>query len=274
MSKYLILKFRNAKLFRNSPKCGDYVFDVTGQRKRAGQPQFVEPITVHQISNMLHVLFNERPVPSFRKSFYSRIDHYFKMAQDSLIRVDGHKRFNKNKNQDQFVMEFLMTKKSVFNSYNPNPIINWEIVKQYCEDEFNDVIVAMEDIIGFDPLSVPFDDIRIILQSYDLSELNTILRDKKLTALSNYIKDSKVASEMTRKATTALINNNGVDKVAILGGEIIVPVTDEDLIKLSNSKGCATILDGGLVWIDSVKDGNEVSDYGFTKVNEISIEKY
>lgn len=274
MSKYLILKFRNAKLFRNSPKCGDYVFDVTGQRKRAGQLQFVEPITVHQVSNMLHVLFNERPVPSFRKSFYGNIEHYFKMAQESLIRVDGYKRFNKNKNQEEFVKEFLMTKKSVFNSYNPNSLINWEIVKEYCEEDFNDIIIAIQNIIGFNPKDVTFDEVRELLQSYDISEFSKTLKEKKLTALSNYIKDTNTASEMTRKASTALINNNGIDNVAILGGEIIVTVSEDDLIKLSNSKGCATILDGGLVWIDSVKDGMEISDYGFTKVNEISTEKY
>lgn len=274
MNKFLILKFRNAKLFRNSPKCGDYVFDVTGQRKRAGQQQFVEPITVYQISNLIHVLFNERPVPSFRKSFITNIDHYFDMAQKSYIKVNGIKRFNKTKNEEQYVKEFLSTKKSVYNSYNPNPIINWEVVKQYCEENFNDINTLMEQILGFKPQDLPFDKVRLILQTKDITELTNSLKEKKLTGLANYLLNDKCASEMIKKVSSSLINNNGVDSVVILNGEIIVPVSDEDLIKLSNSKGTATILDGGFVWIDSIKTENEISDYGFTKVCDISTEKY
>ena len=286
MNKYLILKFENAKLFRNTFKCKDFVFDIYGQKNRSEQQQFIEPITVHQVSNMLHVLFNERPVPTFRPSLYGRVEHYFEMAQESFIRIDSVKRFNKSKNEDVFITEVISTKKAVSNSYNPNPTITWEIVKQYCENDFNEILKLITIIIGSDPLKLTFDDVRNILFNSDIEELMDRLKKLKLSGLANYIDKNKKTkegkpvnpdsckTELTKKSSTALINNNGIDNVIVLSGEIIVPVTDDDLARLSESDGCATILDGGMVWIEDVKTDNEISDHGFIKVKEISTETY
>lgn len=284
MSKYLILKFKNAKLFRNTFRSKDYVLDMYGHRRRNikidddihSDPQFVEPITVYQVSNVLHVLFNERPVPSHREVVYPKIEYYFDKALKSYIRVDGVKRLNTFTNKEEYVTELINTQKGVNNSFNNKVFVNWEIVKQYAGlDNVEWLISEFAKITGVNPLEYTFEEFRKILITKDFSELNVELRRKKITAISQYVTNTKLGYTLTAKRETSLIVNRGISKVAILRGEILVPVTDDDLDRLSTiSKGSATILDGGFVWISSVVDGDELSIDGFTLVENISTETY
>jgi len=66
MNKYLMLDFKNASLIRCHKGTKDKIIDPVGDQyktDRSVDMEFVEPITVQQISNMLHVLFGERPKP-------------------------------------------------------------------------------------------------------------------------------------------------------------------------------------------------------------------
>jgi hypothetical protein len=273
-NKCLTLKFRNAKLFRNDKKCPDYVSDINGIRKRTDEPQYVEPITVYQVANVLRVLFGERPIPSLRKVLFTGSEYYFDKANESLIRVDGHKRFNKSKQEFQYVTELLSTKKIVSNSYHSTPIITWSIVKRYIGDDNMEWFIAELSRLMIDPLGKTFNEVRDILLNSDYHILATGLKARMLSGLVEYIKNDKMSYQLTAKTETALIYNNGIENIIVLSGEILVPVSDKDLERLSKSKGCSTILDGGLVWIDSIKSYNFVSDDGFTKVCNISTEKY
>jgi hypothetical protein len=276
MSNYLVLHFKNAKLFRNGKDCKDFIFDINGQRKRVGEPQFVEPITVHQISNLLHVLFGERPVPSNRKTLYPKTEYYFEKAKESYLKVEGYKRFNKSKNIDEYITETLSTKKAVWNSWNPSVQINWEIVREYIRPEYIQWFLdEVKSILGVDPYSLTFNEVRVELLKYNSQKLLNELKEKRLTALSQYIMDPKLSGDMIKKLKhTGLNINNGVEKVVILRGEIIIPVSYEDIEKLRGTKGCATILDGGMVWIKGLINGDHLSIEGFNKVGEISTEKY
>ena len=90
-----------------------------------------------------------------------------------------------------------------------------------------------------------------------------------------YILDRKNSYQVTSKEKhTALNINNGVENVILLRGEILVPVSEEDIERLKENKGCATILDGGLVWIEGIVNSDHLSIDGFEKVSEISSEKY
>lgn len=275
MNNYLVLKFRNAKLFRNK-KSKDFVFDLTSQRQRAGEPQFIEPITIYQISNLLHVLFGERPIPSNRISLYKKNDYYFEKAKETYLKVEGHKRFNKNKEQYEFVTEFLSTKKATWNSFQPQSQINWEIVKNYVGNEnLKWFLTDVEQILGIKPYSLPFNKIRIELLKHNTEELFNKLREHNLTGLVQYILDRKNSYQVTSKEKhTALNINNGVENVILLRGEILVPVSEEDIERLKENKGCATILDGGMVWIEGIVNSDHLSIDGFEKVSEISSEKY
>jgi hypothetical protein len=78
----------------------------------------------------------------------------------------------------------------------------------------------------------------------------------------------------TKRNKTAKMVNTGLESAVLLSGKILVPVNDQDIeILRNNSKGFATILDDGLVFIDSIKHENHISIQGFIKVETISDEK-
>ncbi len=294
MSKYLILNFRDAKLFRKFNKdkvnrrCKDFSFDVvTGKYKsRDFLPAFVEPITVHQVSNMLHVLFNERPVPSFRQCLYPRVDRYFEMAQNSYLKIDTPKL---NRDGEDYYYETNHVKKGVHDSWNPAPRVNWEIVRRFMDDEekLKIFINKLNEVLDVNSESLSFLNIREMVGNLSidkrLSLYDTILDLKNVTAMIDYFGSYKgdgvfikpVDCAITRRYNkmTQLVNM-GLETSINLSGQIIVPVTEEDITRLKTiSKGCATILDGGMVWIDSVKDGSNISVEDFIQVKNISDEK-
>jgi len=122
MSKYLILEFDNAKLFpkdetsnnkdkviENNLIIKNGVISVTKAKRtnRNEMLNFVEPITVNQISNALHVFFGERPVPSFRNVFYSKVDKIYEMAMNSYLNISSLK-INKSKENNETDIYILL----------------------------------------------------------------------------------------------------------------------------------------------------------------------
>jgi hypothetical protein len=292
-TRYLVLRFRNAKLFRNRKdgSCKDYVFDMNidrGYRKRMDkmkgrfEQQFIEPITVHQISNLLHVLFNERPVPSHRDCLYSKIDYLFEKAKNSYLRYtncDGGeltKLFNNKKNEEYLPTETIKVSKAVWDSFNPSPQINWDIIKQYLgsQENIDWFFKELKNLLNKNPIDYNVDIIRLSLLTKNLTNLFDGLEQRKRKGLVDFINNNTGNSITSNNDRISLTVNSGIENVIILNGEILIPVDDNDIIKLRLSKGCATILDGGYVWIDSLKDSNEIGIDGFTMVGEISTEKY
>lgn len=286
--KYLILNFSDAKLFRRINKdnknygCKDYCFNPGGSyNKRDENFSFIEPITVHQISNMIHVLFNERPVPSLRYCAYDRNEYYFDKALNSYLKIDTPKISNDNSN---YYSETTQVRKAVWNSWNPAITPNWELVRLYIDskEKFDSFIDKVNLLLNIDSLSLSF--LEVIgkidkLQKNDrLSLYNHITNLKEISGLiyclgfykDNEFEEPKYSSITAKLNRSARTINFGVEKVVMLSGQIIVPVSDDDIIKLRKSKGCATILDGGLVYIDSVKNENNVDVTDFIPVKEIS----
>jgi hypothetical protein len=295
MSKYLILNFKDAKLFRkdrvsDNKRCKDISFTSYNStiKKRKDIEPFVEPITVHQISNMLHVLFNERPVPSNRKVFYERNEVYFNAAQNSYIRIDTPKFHNKLLEKDVYHMEFIQTNKALDNAWSMMITLNWRMVQDYIDnsEKFNTFVTDLNYCLGFDAKTKPFmkivDDVQNVETNRRLEFYNKITNlggcGALIYAFGRYKNGSfeqpdpsKMTSTRNRLARTTV---NGVDNFASLHGQILVPVTDEMIDVLNtNSKGSATLLDNGLVWIDTIKNDTAVSIDEFTKVSDISDER-
>ena len=78
--------------------------------------------------------------------------------------------------------------------------------------------------------------------------------DKGKTPFIRLVKGEKDSSLNKLRNRTAVMTPSGVDKIVQLSGIIYVQITFEDLEKIRMSSGCATILDGGLVWIDFISD--------------------
>lgn len=290
LNNYLILDFQNAKLFRKfdkknvNRKCGDFVFDgIKSYKSRDFYPAFIEPITVHQISNMLHVLFNERPVPSLRNVLYQRNDYYFEKALESYLKIDNLKNHN-----DDYYFETNHVKKAVWNSWNPSVPTNWEIVRRYIDDveKLRVFVNKLNEVLDEKTESLAFSAIRNkviqLPKPKRLDLYNTIKELKSIDGIIYYFgryvnqKFDKPdnAKLTTKRNKTAKMVNTGLESAVLLSGKILVPVNNQDIeILRNNSKGFATILDDGLVFIDSIKHENHISVQGFIKVETISDEK-
>jgi hypothetical protein len=363
MQKYLIVEFTNAGFFKKNKGTKDFVFDRKGKvnrkRKRTELPCYKEPINVNQVSNVIHVLFGERPMPSLKEVAFGKIDYYFDKAMQSYLHINSYTRFNKNLNSDEYISEFMQTKKVVNNAWSTVDFVYWERIRKTLGDElFNELKSILSDLFEVSditkkytfmelreqvisrnmmnegklesflnkliknkktPLVVYFkymnwEGVRKTLDGFydefkslmsDLFEVSDIttkysfmqlkeqiisrnMMDKgtKLDLFFNELKKSKKAfvdyfksdsrkSEINQAPNIKVTVNMGTEKITKLSGDIIIPVTDEDIIKLNNHKGFATILDGGLVFIKGIFTENRLPNLEtYRKVSDISVETY
>jgi hypothetical protein len=271
-NKFLVLGFKNAKQFKPG-KYKDKVGDLSGTKDRDSMNFFVEPITKFQVSNLLHVLFGERPSPSLRETLIPRIDYYFDKAENSYIKLDSLKVKNK-KGEDGFIYETMQIKKSVWNSWNPQSFIYWGKVKLLLEENYDNFINLLTELYGYNPTTKTFqwwidffrknpnDKVKDYIKSLKgKTPLYTILFETGKDFVWNM-------NSRTMRTVNFGVIKNGVTKHH---GTIIVPVSDEDLSKLSRANG--TILDGGFVWIKGVFTENQIDWDDYVLLGEINSEK-
>jgi len=287
MDKYLILEFKNAGYFTNK-MTKDFIFELSVKTPRIGSLIRKEPITVNQVSNVLHVLFGERPVPSNREVVFDKVDYYYQMALKSYLNINTPKIptiFSKG--VKDFASETIHVKKSVHNSWSKADFVYWErFSKLLGVDLLNDFKQVLSDLFNVPDISEKYTVIELrneiksrgMLNNETLKSLFKKMIHNKKTPLVMYFTDEKKyekrKSDINSSSNTRLTVNSGIEKITKISGEIIVPVTDEDIVKLRNSKGCATILDGGLVFIKCVLNESRINIDNHVKVSEISLEKY
>jgi len=274
MQKYLILEFRNAGLFRKHRNTRDKMFDLFDKKDRKDEPEFVEPITVYQISNMLHVLFGERPKPINRETCYDSLSYIFDKALNSYIKIDSYK-----DKKDKFASEKIQLKKSVWNSWAKQSYMNWSRVKKLLEEQelIDKLINTLSDVFNCSIEEIPFDKVVEMLLNKDderIKDLFVFLNKKGKKPLydSIYGNESEKLSINANNRTQITVVS-GLDSIIRLKGQILVPVSDDDIEKIRQNKGCATILDGGLVYIKSIESSYSINTQGFKEVKQISLEK-
>ena len=276
VTKYLVLNFTNAGLFRKNRDTKDKIYDHGSVRERKNEFEFVEPITVFQISNMLHVLFGQRPVPSHRYVPYKPIDYIVEKAKSSYLRIDTYK--HQGKNKSDYYAETIQLNKSSWNSWNPVSYMNWNRVKLFLEDElFEKFVGVTSDVLGYNVLEKPFNDLSATLRNTTDARLDNLFAELNSSGKgpmykSIYADKSTDKSAINANSRVAITNLRGLDKIIRLKGQILVPVNNDDIEKIGRASGCATLLDGGLVSIVGIKSANMTSVDGFTKVGEISLE--
>lgn len=273
MPNYLILNFRNAGLFRKHRNTKDKMFDIYGRWDRKDSEEFIEPITVHQVSNMLHVLFGERPKPTNRDTLYGRSEYLFNKANESYLRIDSYKDAN-----GKFYTEKIQTKKSVSNSWNPVSYMNWNRVFRLLErDLYEKFTSVVEEVFNIKIEDVPMVKLKpMILESDDqrLKDVFDFLNKNGKKPLHSYFYGTPMqATEINMNKRTTMTVLRGLDGIIRLDGQLIVPVTDEDVECIKRNKGCATILDNGMVTIKGIQSENSITILDFTKIKDISLEK-
>ena len=268
-----MLDFKNASLIRCHKGTKDKIIDPVGDQyktDRSVDMEFVEPITVQQISNMLHVLFGERPKPMNRRTVYNRMDYLFEKAKESYLKINNYKDSDGN-----FQSEAFQTNKSSWNAWQTTSFMNWNRVHKLLEDYYELFLNTVKDVFNDTPETITFVNVAKKIKESDdqrLVDMFSILNSKGKTPLHGWIYgEGTQKSEINKNIRTQITVIKGVDRKINLNGSIIVPVTDEDIQKIKSSKGCATLLDGGAVFIKGLK--NNVSVEGYTRVSDISMEK-
>jgi hypothetical protein len=286
--KYIKLEFCNAKLFTKDIKTKDFVanLDLNSKGKiifthsrRADEKisSFREPVTVHQISNALHTLIGERPIPSFRKTFYKRNEDVFNLALSSFINIDSPTIKVKRKGEDfvEFIPELIKLDKSVWNSWAKPKNIHWFKIKKYMNEHFDEFVELMNQALGYNVLSKPFESIAGLSKTNEnLSAVIDFLLEKKKTPIINFLnKDDADRSEITKNSILGETISSGIDNANFLSGEIIVPYNEAFVNKII--KNATNILDGGYVEIVGVFYADELGNIDdFKPVRDISTEKY
>ena len=291
MSKFIKIRFYNAKFFPKNKKSKDFVANVSinskgklifkhSKRIDNENNSFKEPITVHQISNMMHTLIGERPIPSFRETFYKRNEKIFDLAKKSFLKIESPlvKIKRKDEELEVFIDENTKVNKSAWNSWSKPKTIQWFKIKKYLGDDFDEFVSLMNSVVGYNVLNKPFEDLsNLINRTNNLSNVVGFLKEKKRTPIINFLtkdeKDFSDRSQITCQGELKETIISGIENVKILDGEILIPCDDyfvEKLIKTSTN-----ILDGGYAEIVGIFREDELNDTeDFVLVGEISDEKY
>ncbi len=273
MNDFLILEFRNAGLFRKHRNTKDKMFDIYGRKERKDETEFIEPITVHQISNMLHVLFGERPKPINRDTVYNNITYLYNKALESYLRIDTYK-----DSKGKFQSETIQTKKSIGNAWSTQSFVYWKRVNNLLGDDLYKIFIdTISDTYKIDVTKTSFNKVKSLILTHPDKRIDDLFdllkRNNKKPIFDSVYGEGTEPTSINKNNKTQLTVLTGLDKIIRLSGQIIVPVSSEDIEKIKNNKGCATILDNGLVYIKAIKSGNVITIDGFTPVKEISLEK-
>jgi hypothetical protein len=288
--RYIKLIFKNAKLFPKNKKTNDYIANVSSTKKgelifkhskRSEEEvtSFKEPITVHQVSNMLHTLIGERPVPSFRETFYKPNQYVFNIALNSFLKIDSPKVIRNvyGEEVETLIPEFTKTNKSAWNSWSKPNKLHWFKIEKYLSQYYQEFIEKLNSLLEYNVEKKPFEDLfSIAIDNNKFDEIINWLKEIKKTPLVNLLtKKDFNRSEITKNISSGLGETikSGVDFAYFLDGEILVPY-DENFAK-KIIKSSTNILDGGYCGIVGIFYVDEVDNTeNFKPISEISDEKY
>lgn len=288
INRYIKLRFTNAKLFPKNKKTKDYIVNLSitnkgkfilTDSKRCDEEitSFKEPITVHQVSNMLHTLIGDRPVPSFREVFYKPNEYVFNIALNSFIKIDSPKikRNVNGENVETFIPEFTKVNKSKWNSWAKPNKLHWFKIEKYMGEHYQEFVSKMSEILGYSVIENPFENLFLIASNNNKFDgvLNWLNEIKKTPLISFLTKENFDRSEITRNGNLGETITSGIDFAYFLSGEILVPYDETFINKII--KTSTNILDGGhceimgIYYVDELEDTEK-----FTPLSEISDEKY
>lgn len=281
--KYLKLEFIDAGFFTN-PNSKDYVSDLDGSRKRQNNNQKVS-ISENQISNMLHVLLGERPSATYRNTIFKPIGYIKNFADQSFIKIKTIRHFTKE-GKGYYGSELIQTRKSAWDSTPKTPtLIYWirieDLLTNYGDNSlYVELIDIMERKLNKKVINTPAKEIILEFNSkfpndLELNNYKNKLLKKQKSPLVEFLNENFKDISFSKNRRTRITNNIGIEYITRVSGSLIIPISDEAIIKLKQSKGCATLLDGGVVFIEDLCDEedltmSELNEY----INIKDLEKY
>lgn len=308
---YLVLKFENANLIRsvsiskktkkrtgakqthllihggesNGMSNIERVLDATGH-------DWINPIPYTTLSNVLHCLCGEIPVPTKKRSLFKRNPIYDEIAKNSYVRYDVKPEFNDKgyiTNDEiyqtaKWAYDSNMTYTSFFNLSDGtikemNGYYHWSNIKKNITygTDYEDLLKLIEEVIGVKPedLSVPQvvyemskhyneDTFKEKVDNF-IKEREKMVNGKKriLSCFYNlfFNKISTSGNIDLKTSNTPLALNNGIGGKLSLSGEIICVITDEIADKIRQNKGVANLLEFGIIYVTGYEKYEPVPNY-------------
>lgn len=308
---YLVLKFENANLIRsvsiskktkkrtgakqthllihggesNGMSNIERVLDATGH-------DWINPIPYTTLSNVLHCLCGEIPVPTKKRSLFKRNPIYDEIAKNSYVRYDVKPEFNDKgyiTNDEiyqtaKWAYDSNMTYTSFFNLSDGtikemNGYYHWSNIKKNITygTDYEDLLKLIEEVIGVKPedLSVPQvvyemskhyneDTFKEKVDNF-IKEREKMVNGKKriLSCFYNlfFNKISTSGNIDLKTSNTPLALNNGIGGKLSLSGEIICEITDEIADKIRQNKGVANLLEFGIIYVTGYEKYEPVPNY-------------
>lgn len=283
---YLVLRFENANLIRSvsiSKKTkkrtgtkqthllihGGELTDNTNIEKvlDATGHDWNNPIPYTTLSNILHCLCGEIPVPSKKRSLFKRNPVYDEIYQTAKWAYDSNMAYT------SFFKLFDGTTKEISGHYN------WNNIKKNITygSDFEDLVDLIEEIIGIKPLSLSVPQVVYEMSKYYnddtfkektdrfIEERKKMVNGKKriLSCFYNlfFNKIGTGSNTDLKTSNTPLALNNGIGGKLSLSGEIICEITDEIASKIKQNKGVANLLEFGLIYVVGYEKYEPVPNY-------------
>lgn len=309
---YLLLKFENANLIRSisiSKKTksrstikqthllihgGESVNGTTNIEKvnDATGHDWNNPIPYTTLSNVLHCLCGEIPVPTKKKTLFKRNPIYDEIAKNSYVKYDIKPIIN----EKGFITndEVFQTAKWAYDSnmryFSPfqladgtqkkiNGLYNWYTIKKNITygNDFEELTNFIENVIGVNPLSLSVPQVVYELSKfYNDENFNNKVdnfiaeREKKVNGKKRILSCfynlffNRVSTSNNidlKTSNTPLAVNNGVGGKLSLSGEIICEIDDDIAEKIRLNGGVAKLLEFGMIYVTGYEKYEPVPNY-------------
>ncbi|MCX5814285.1 MAG: hypothetical protein NT178_17335 [Proteobacteria bacterium] len=297
--KALLIKFINAGIFPDTRWSSDKMYDLDGKTKRKEAPVMQIPARKfdwRHVSNVLHVLMGERPVPTIRKTLLKPDLSIQEAAKKARVIID-----TPCDERDRYESREMMTaRKTVKDSWQTSKIVYflggapvqikggllyWARLERLLgEALLNDFIDTVKSITGDKNVTHTISAhraIEILHNNYDLSRVQHFCQKcikAQRKALVNII-DPKANKEsitfhagVGSKLNIQMVNS-GPENINKISGTIFVPLNDELISRLSKGCGVATILEGGLAYIEGIEEWSENLVFDAEPVIEAPIQR-
>lgn len=289
--KALLIKFDNAAVFRNRKPSNDKLF-IGDKRIARGDAPLIDveegELDARHVSNLLHVLMGERPIPSFRPT-----------AAKPDPDIENASRSARYRLEEVSTKETKACRKAVQNAWQTETIaytldgasipveggvLYPRRLKRFLGDALHSEFVKLaaelkseQGIQGKITTQGAIELLNACKKDKRVSAFCAACRAAKRTDLANIIEgSSKARSSSVQRGCGSKLNlllvGSGPEKVSRYKGTIYIPLSsDEMLSRVGNGCGVATFLEGGMASIAGVEEWSTdlVHDAKSVKLNPI-----
>jgi hypothetical protein len=291
--KTLVICFKNAGVFSHPQYSTDRSYIGNEGYKRDGvkhiRPSLkndgskyppLATLDTRHVSNMLHVLAGERPVPSLVPTIIKKNEDIYKIAKESYVKINLEAEEKKT------------VRKAIPTSFNPSKspmflngktvqvrggLLYHERIRQSLGDIIYESFLAVVKEVGGDPKNLTGVGCIELLnknnREFSVKKFYEQCRDNHMTSFYNLIApNGNTASTHFESSASCKLNmllvNSGVESIRKYSGEILCPVPENLLHLFRRGSGFARILEGGFCKITRVDDWYECNILGYEKTRE------